>query len=237
MAQEIITLDLGGVNAYLVKENGGFLLVDTGGPMMLDKEYTDRREVLIQKLEEHGCKKGSLNMVVLTHGDCDHCANAAYLAKEYGAKIVMHQKDVCQVTNLTSEIYLKSCQFHSLGLKVMSVVLHKLIKKVADATAKRFETFTPDLYLVDKESLSKYGFDLEVITLPGHTLGSIGLYTANQDLIAGDIYQGSKKPKPSDNAWDYAQLKESLNKLKKYEIHTIYPGHGSEFSMEQIRSR
>ena len=232
--QEIITLDLDGVNAYLIKENGCYLLVDTGGPMMLDRPYTNRREVLVQKLKEHGCEKGNLKLILLTHGDCDHCANAAYLAKEYGALIGMNQEDLCQVTNLTPEIYLKSCQFRSLGMKIMFVLLHKLILSVAKVTAERFESFQPNILLGDHDSLIEYGFSAEIVSLPGHTPGSIGIYTKDKELICGDLYQGTKKPKLADNAWDFVQLEMSRKKLKTYEIHKIYPGHGTPFSASMM---
>ena len=40
--QEIIRIDLGGVNCYLLKNNQRFILVDTGGHMFMDRQYTDR---------------------------------------------------------------------------------------------------------------------------------------------------------------------------------------------------
>ena len=81
MSQQIITIDLNNVNAYLIKENDKFLLIDTGGPMMLDKGYNERKVELESALLSNGCTKENLKLIILTHGDIDHCYNSAYLSK------------------------------------------------------------------------------------------------------------------------------------------------------------
>lgn len=42
MKQEIIRIDLKGVNTYLLKSKNGYILVDAGGPLVLDKGTVDR---------------------------------------------------------------------------------------------------------------------------------------------------------------------------------------------------
>ena len=39
----IITIDLGGVNSYLLTVENGFVLVDTGGHLTMDKIIDNRR--------------------------------------------------------------------------------------------------------------------------------------------------------------------------------------------------
>jgi len=229
MNQEIITLDLDGVNAYLIKENNQFLLVDTGGPMMMDRPYNDRRELLVQKLKENGCCKGNLKLILLTHGDIDHSGNAAYLSKEYGACVGMAKEDLELVEQLTPELYLKSCRFRSLGMRILSVVLHRLMLAAAKAAVERYEPIQPNFFVKHHESLAEYGFSAEIIALPGHTPGSIGIFTRDGNLICGDLYQGGKKPALAQNAWDFKQVEDSRNQLSSYDLHTIYPGHGKPF--------
>lgn len=231
MSQEIITLDLGGMNSYLIKENSNFMLVDTGGPIMLDKTYQNRRDLLMKNLELHGCSKHTLKLIVLTHGDCDHCANAAYLASEYQVPIALHKDDVAMVEHLTLDIYLKSCKYRSTAMKLFSKILHKLIVKAGKSVVDKFESFTPDIQLSDHDSLLPYGFHAEVLHLPGHTKGSIGIYTQSHDLICGDVYTNNKKPAVAPNAWNFQQLDESIQTLKTLQIRHYYPGHGSMFSL------
>lgn len=81
MNQEIIRIDLGGVNCYLLKENSKFILFDTGGHLFMDKTFSNRREELEKELETYGCTQNNLVLIVLTHGDNDHATNAAFLKK------------------------------------------------------------------------------------------------------------------------------------------------------------
>ncbi len=85
MPQEIKTINLGGVNCYLVKTGDSFILIDTGFPA--------KRAALDKELASAGCRPGNLKLIVLTHGDLDHAGNCAYLRKKYGTKIAMHTGD------------------------------------------------------------------------------------------------------------------------------------------------
>lgn len=231
MAQNIYTLDLDGVNSYLLEENGSYLLIDTGGPIMMDKTYNNRRTLLEEKLDSYGCTNANLKLILLTHGDIDHCGNAAYFSKKYQAPVGIHKNDVEMVEHLTIELFLKSCNYRSFSLKLMSRVIHKLIVKAGNSAVRHFEPFTPDLLLTDGQDLSSYGFHAKIIALPGHTLGSIGIYTDNQDLFCGDVYQCLKKPVPSPNAWDFPALERSLEYLHTLPVKHYYPGHGTTFTL------
>jgi glyoxylase-like metal-dependent hydrolase (beta-lactamase superfamily II) len=67
---EIITIKFGGLsgNAYLIRKDDSFVLVDTASK--------SKRAVLEKKLLEYGCLPGKLKLIVLTHGDFDHSGNA-----------------------------------------------------------------------------------------------------------------------------------------------------------------
>jgi len=73
------------VNCYLVRTGDGFILIDTG--------RTNKRSAIEKELESAGCQPGNLTLIVLTHGDFDHCGNAAYLRKKFGTQIAMHKDD------------------------------------------------------------------------------------------------------------------------------------------------
>jgi hydroxyacylglutathione hydrolase len=62
---------LGWVNFFLLSTASGCLLIDTGS--------ASARTKLLAELERLGCTAGSLNLVLLTHGDYDHTGNAAVL--------------------------------------------------------------------------------------------------------------------------------------------------------------
>lgn len=232
MNQEIVRLDLGGVNAYLLKQDGSCLLVDTGGYLIKDKLFNSRREQLLQQLSANGCGADNLKLVVLTHGDCDHAANAAFLRSQYGAKIAMHSEDIELVDHPTMEKMMETFRYRSVFLKGFFLLIKGKIKQVMQKTWENFEGFQPDILLDEGYNLEPYGFNAKSIFLPGHTKGSIGILTARNDLISGDIFANVGKPAAAPNAFDFKALDESIKRIKAMNIQTIFPGHGEPFAMK-----
>lgn len=234
MTDNIIRIDLNGVNCYLLKGESGFVLVDTGGHLVTDKQFTNRRDLLLKKFEAIGCKECNLNLIVLTHGDNDHACNAKYLRERYHAKIALHEDDLKLVEKPALHEWMNSFQYRSFAYKLIFRVLGKTITNVMQKTIEDFESFAPDILLEDGFDLSAYGIDATVIHLPGHTKGSIAILTKGGDLIAGDTFVNNKKPSPAPNAIDFKQLSSSIQKLRNYAIETIYPGHGDPFGFKEI---
>jgi hydroxyacylglutathione hydrolase len=101
MMSEIRRIDLNGVNSYLVKCANNFLLFDTGGHMAMDRQFSNRRDLLLKELEAAGCTEDNLELIVLTHGDNDHSCNAAYLRERFKTKIAINGCDRELVENPT----------------------------------------------------------------------------------------------------------------------------------------
>jgi glyoxylase-like metal-dependent hydrolase (beta-lactamase superfamily II) len=219
MPHEIKTINLGGVNCYLVKSgDGGYILVDTGQP--------EKRADMEKALESAGCKPENLKLIVLTHGDYDHAGNAAYLREKYAAKIAMHVDDSGRVErgDWNWNFKAKPDKF-SLFFRIVSFFVK----------AGKFDTFKADIYVEDGQSLSAYGSDAKVLCLPGHTKGSIGVLTTGGELFCGDLMDNIfGKPDLEFFIDDMAAANASLEKLKRLEIKTVYPGHGNPFTMERF---
>jgi glyoxylase-like metal-dependent hydrolase (beta-lactamase superfamily II) len=222
----IIRIDLDGVNSYLCKTAEGFVLIDTGGHLSRDKQFVNRREKLENELKKAGCEPGSLKLVVLTHGDSDHTANAAYIREKYKAMIAMHAGDAEMAKAPTPERMMENFRFRMLRYRLMSPFVKKLVTRVIAKQLSDFECFDPDILLEDGSSLLGYGLDARVIHLPGHTDGSIGILLNDGSLISGDTYTCSGKLLPAPNAKDFAALDRSIGRLKGMNIKKIYPGHG-----------
>lgn len=227
-------MHLNGVNCYLGKEDDRFILFDTGGHLFFDKQFNDRGEALEKQLSAHGCDAENLKLVVLTHGDNDHAANAARIRKKYHTKIAMHPDDLEMVDCPTTEILLRNCRYRSLLYKLTFLAMNNFLKKIIIKTLGDFESFKPDIWVDDGFDLSPYGFDAKVVHLPGHTKGSIGILTADGDLIAGDTFANTDRPAIAPNAYDFETLRSSVEKLKTMKIKTVYPGHGSPFEADAL---
>ena len=96
------------------------------------------------------------------------------------------------------------------------------------------ERFTPDLYLADGEDLAWYGLEATILSLPGHSRGSVGVLTADGELFCGDLFENTKGP-ALNLLMDDPAAAATIARLEKLKIETVYPGHGTPFAMELLK--
>jgi hydroxyacylglutathione hydrolase len=211
-------INLGGVNCYLLAVADGYILIDTG--------FIGKRMQLDQALEEVGCKQGMLKLILLTHGDSDHADNCVHLRDKHGCKIAIHELDSGMVEHgdMNWNRKEKADRFS---------LLFRLIGLIAKAFVRgnKFETFKPDLLIDEAFDLKKYGLNARILHLPGHSKGSIGVLTEDGELYCGDFAYNLPGMQFID---DMAAHSESMEKLKKLSIHTVYPGHGKPLPMSVL---
>lgn len=218
MIQEIRSISLslryrfGDVNCYLVRTNTGYVLIDTGA--------SNSRVVLEKELVSMGCRPATLKLVILTHGDFDHTGNAAYLRGKFGTTIAMHRDDsgMAEYGDL----------FHGRRRR------NWLIRTIAPMLFGfgKSERFQPDLCVEDGCDLSGHGLDAKIISIPGHSKGSIGVLTVGGDLFCGDLLINNRRPVLNSLVDDPAAASASIQKLESLNVNTVYPGHGKAFAME-----
>jgi hydroxyacylglutathione hydrolase len=209
-----LPLRLGSVNCYIVKNDSGCILIDTG--------CVKGRAELERELLGAGCEAGKLKLIVLTHGDFDHSGNAAYLRQKFGARIAMHRGDSMMVEH--GDIF-AGRQKGPFFFRMLAPVLFKFGK------SKRFK---PDLYLEEGDDLAEYGFEAKVVHIPGHSRGSIGILTSGGELFGGDLVLKKNVPERNSFIDDPAAASASIAKLKRLKINIVYPGHGRPFPMESM---
>jgi hydroxyacylglutathione hydrolase len=205
---------MGWVNCYLLEAEAGFVLIDTGG--------SNSRQALFRELDGAGCNAGLLKLIVLTHGDFDHTGNAVYLRSEFGCPIAMHKDDAGMATRGDMFVNRKPP--------------NRLIKTLIPFFTGfgRAERFTPDRLIENGEDLSAFGLEAKVLSIPGHSKGSIGILTAAGDLFCGDLFDNTKEPALNSLMDDLPAAEASLRQLRRLEIGTVYPGHGRPFPMHLL---
>jgi glyoxylase-like metal-dependent hydrolase (beta-lactamase superfamily II) len=205
---------MGRVNCYLIRTAAGHVLIDTGG--------SNARKALRGELENAGCTPGSLKLVLLTHGDFDHIGNAAYLRSTFGTRIAMHREDFGMAER--GDMFVNR--------KKPNILIGALIPLFTGFGAS--ERFTPDLLLTDGYDLSQHGLEAKVISLPGHSRGSIGVLIASGELFCGDLFENTKGPALNSLMDDPAAAAASIAHLESLKIGTVYPGHGQPFAMNLL---
>lgn len=221
---DIKHLNLGMVNAYLVKNDDRWFLVDTG--------ISIGRQKLERALAEHGVRPKDLSLVVVTHADMDHIGNCAYLQREYGVSIAVHEADaeLCR----TGKRHRRRKRKTSLLEKALTAITFALVFKPL-LKKQPVEAFEPDMILADGMDFNSWGWDARVVSIPGHTKGSIGILTTQGDFFSGDTINNRTKPAPAHIVDDEKALVKSLNKILTLNIHTIYPGHGQPFPVSGLK--
>jgi hydroxyacylglutathione hydrolase len=203
------------VNCYLLKKGDEFILIDTGRSSM-------RREIE-KKMESAGCRPGDLKLILLTHGDFDHCGNAAFFREKFGTKIAMHRDDsgMVEYGDMTW------------NRKKQNPIIRAIFALFISLSES--DRFKADIYIGDGDDLSGYGFEAKVIHIPGHSRGSVAFLTSDGDLFCGDLLANTDKPDIWSIIDDPTAAGASILKLEQLEIGAVYPGHGAPFTMAQFK--
>lgn len=196
----------GSVNCYLVKKGRSAILVDTGR-----EAYREKILRLCTADEEM-----SVRLIVLTHGHVDHVQNAAFLANRLCVPIAMHEEDFPLIADNRRQM------LSSKGLLggIMLFATNRSFRKDS------IPPFLADFYLKNGDNLSDYGVDAQVVTLPGHTRGSIGLRVGGSSLLVGDAMMNLPWPRPALVYHNRVALLRSTEKLRSLAPETVYFGHG-----------
>jgi hydroxyacylglutathione hydrolase len=217
--EDIKTISLAFVNAFLIRAGDEFILIDTGLAMHWEK--------LEAELILCGALPGKLKLVILTHGDLDHAGNCKTLQQKYGIRIAMHKADAPMVANGL----IRKRKIKSFSSRIFALLRRIFSRRLDHAK------FNPDIYLAEGQNLNDYGLDGIVIHIPGHTHGSIGILTAEGNFFSGDTFINRRKPSTARLVENQYELDTSIARIKKLNIRTVYPGHGTPFDMERIIKR
>ncbi len=216
----ISRIDLEKVNCYLVETEEGFILIDTG--------FTKSRLAIDEFLLNIGItpENHKLKLILLTHGDFDHTGNAKFLKEKYGSKIALHEDDIGMVEH--GDISWNR------GMNVFMRMMGKIMTVILGMQLKKEDRFVPDIILENEQKLHEAGLSARIVTLPGHSKGSIGVLTEDGDFFSGDVLENTDKPGPASMVSDSNALEQSIEKIKSLEFNYVYPGHGKPFEKKSL---
>ncbi len=190
-------------NCYVVRQGTHAILVDTC-------RRSNRTKIL------KAAKDEAVSLIVLTHGHYDHIANARVIAETLDIPIAMHSADV----DMISDNKIQKMHANTL-LGYLLLLFNKFFIPV-----NKIDQFYPDLFLQEGDSLKPFGIDAQIIELPGHTMGSIGLDIWGTDLIVGDACMPSCKDYRTTIYGNRRHMESSLHRVISIGKRTIHCGHG-----------
>ncbi|HDP97229.1 MAG TPA: MBL fold metallo-hydrolase [Euryarchaeota archaeon] len=145
----------------------------------------------------------NIDKIVLTHTHYDHAGGARRMQDLTGAKILVHPAE---------------------GERLSSGDNTLTLEDMFGERMRKFE-WSP----IDEGSRIETGTGVfEVMHLPGHSIGSIGLWEeSSRSLIVGDtVFSDGGIGRYDLPSGDFRTLVSSIERLSKMEIENLYPGHG-----------
>lgn len=214
------------LNSYIIFSPDRTLIIDTGFNLEICKEAFMEG---IEKLQID-LKKTDL---ILTHMHVDHTGLADYL-RDLGCEVYIGKKDGKFLNNYrsSSDIILKEL---TKALDLDNEFLSRVNEEFGEKAEGPFE-YTP---LTEGDCLEVGPYKFEVIDIPGHSPGHIGLYEPNHKLFFGGDHILNEIT-PNITFWHFkidslGNFVNSLRKIGRLEIDLVFPSHRSIIKNHQQR--
>jgi hydroxyacylglutathione hydrolase len=155
---------------------------------------------LLENMEQDGVLRSDIRYIINTHSHPDHFEGSV-LFNDTDVKIALHEKEIEFLNDGGSGLY------HLFGLTPPDVHINLILKE-------------------GELALGEEAF--EILHIPGHSPGSIGLYwPARKALFSGDVIFDQNVGRTDFPGGGGSLLKKSILSLAKLDIETLFPGHMS----------
>jgi len=194
-----------GCNIILIVEEK-LTLIDTG--------FRGSSSKIIGFIHSLGRSAKEINLIIITHNHLDHVGGLPELRKLTTAKVAAHKADISE-----GELPYPRVVQKLLHIPPFSFFRHLVYAKPSEV----------DIQLEGGETLSPLG-GLKVIHTPGHTPGSISLFSPqNKLLIVGDalynLYKNIRLP-PKFVSTDLPQAIDSIKRIAQLDFDVLCFGYG-----------
>jgi glyoxylase-like metal-dependent hydrolase (beta-lactamase superfamily II) len=215
IADGVLQIPFGFVNAYVVVTDDGLVLVDTGLP---------RRQATIERaLAEAQRSVGDIRTILLTHWHTDHAGTVGSLRAASGARIVAHALDAGVISGQEPEP-------RTLLMRLASPFVGVAQKVPLDEVLSSDGEFSVP--------------DVTAVHTPGHTPGHVSFLVERGGgvLVAGDAVgsiRGRLRGSPRPLTADPSAAAKSVAKLASLRFEIAVFGHGSpltERALERFRA-
>jgi glyoxylase-like metal-dependent hydrolase (beta-lactamase superfamily II) len=196
------------VHAVRVIGSQAYLLVDGDEITLVDAGHVGSGRVLRKYLARIGRSMEHITRIVCTHGHPDHIGGVHEIAALSGAEVLLHPAD--------SE---------RLRIRLREVIAHFSPGPIVALLTRAPSHANP---IEDGDELPSLG-GLRVLHTPGHTPGSVCLYSPERRfVIVGDLLQRVKGKVTLPNYFftdDMAEARRSIGRLADLDVETILFSH------------
>ncbi len=187
-------------------DGNSYVLQTPSGLLMFDCGCGDTMDQIFDNMKYWDLNPDEIKYCLLTHAHYDH-AGGAHILQEKGVKFISIQETADAVASGDE----RCCGY----------LYHK-----------SFHPITVDQIVEDKEKLNLLGVEIEVMHLPGHSMGCTAYSFITEQkhvIVSGDVIGTLLK---GDFGWDGSIdfdkkiYIESLRKFAKVDMDIMLPGHG-----------
>lgn len=165
---------------------------------LIDPGLTSYVPNLLESMELDGIARDDIRYIINTHSHPDHYEGSE-LFNDSDVKIALHEDEIAFMNGDGAKLY------NLFGLNPPDVKINLIMK-------------TGKIVLGDET--------FQVLHVPGHSPGSIGLYwPAKKVLFPGDVIFSQNVGRTDFPGGSGTLLKKSITTLSKLEVETLLPGH------------
>ena len=203
-------------NCYLVRGDGGTVLIDPGP--------SGGADIVIARAKEVSVQPDEVRLILVSHGHLDHYGAAPAVRDWCGARVA-----ACHSAPAFSQDRRNALPPAQTVRGSLVRWLYLLLSPMA-----RFEPLDADVLLDDSADLSPYGVDASVMPVPGHSPCSLAVITAEGDAFVGDLFVNYTVPSQPIYLWNREAWQRSYERVQALEPRMVYVGHGEPFPGGQL---
>ena len=207
---------IGETNCYLVRGDGGTVLIDPGPPGGV--------EAVIAGAAQAGIQPEDVTLILITHGHLDHYGAADQVRAWCGAPVAVHASEVAFSHDRRNALP-PAQTIHGSLLRWFYLLFSPMA---------RFSLLKADLELDDGADLSAFGLDARIVLVPGHSPGSLSVVTAEKDAFVGDLFVNYAVPSQPIYLMDRDEWQKSCERIRAMEPRMVYIGHGEPFAGKKL---
>ncbi len=189
------------------------VLWDENGVTLIDGGFIGGVKKIEQSLQKNGFEWSDVKALILTHGHLDHTLNLSRIQSLSGCRVYAPRLD---------EKHVKGVYPYKGWGRVCGLL------EAIGRFALRYRSPVVDTWFDDGEVIPVWG-GLEVVSLPGHTLGHSGLLSEKQKLLfAADLFTnhlGNPRTSPTVFNVDNDLVTESVKKAAAMNLEGVLLNH------------
>ncbi len=213
---ETQTIRVRETNCYLVRDGERAVLIDPGPPGGAAK--------VTVALTAAGVRPEDIRLILITHGHLDHYGATPEVKTWCGAPVAAYLSEPA------------FSQDRRNALPPAQTLQGSVVRwfYLLFSPWVRFAPLQADLLLDEGTDLAMYGLRGTTVLLPGHSPGSLGVFTAEGDLFVGDLFVNYTVPSQPIYLSDRRAWQQSFERARALRPRMVYVGHGEPFPGSEL---